>query len=111
VKLILLIVGILCVHVAFAQEHAPTATQCQADQRLWLSQLETPTGPADVQYSTLVKWVDELQKCTVVDPDRASEYENTRNETLFVEATRQSSFIQRHGLFPQFLAEDKAGKR
>jgi hypothetical protein len=53
----------------------------------------------------------ELQKCTVVDPDRASEYENTRNETLFVEATRQSSFIQRHGLFPQFLAEDKAGKR
>jgi hypothetical protein len=117
VKRTLLAVAILIAVPAIGQEveHAPTVAQCQADQRLWLSKLEDDGngrhGLDDVTFRTLNIWKKEMRQCEVVDPENSQKYYNTLSEAMVAIATRELSFIVRHGLADQFIAEDAAGKR
>jgi hypothetical protein len=91
-------------------EHAPTAAQCQADQRLWLSRLEGPSSQLP-EYKVLVGWSSEMKDCQEVDPTNNFKYFNTRTELTAEQQIRLSRFLERHGLWNQFRAEDAAGKR
>lgn len=93
-------------------EHAPTVAQCQADQRLWLSQVEqSPTDPRSPHYLTLIDWNAEMNVCEKVDPENVRKYNNTETEIAYLRLTRFRNFLQRHQLLGKFLEEDTAGKR
>ena|SRR6266436_4236917 len=94
-------------------EHAPTVAQCQADQRLWLSKIESdPTNQLTLPtYSVLHKWEGEMRDCEDVDPDNKLRYYNTAEEISSAETTRLLDFLTRHQLWDKFLEEDEAGKR
>jgi hypothetical protein len=92
-------------------EHAPTVAQCQADQRLWLSKLESDHGTDDVTVHTLLGWGEEMEQCIVVDPQNQYKYFNTKSEANADRLLRMGDFIERHGLYRQFIVEDEAGKR
>jgi hypothetical protein len=92
-------------------EHAPTVEQCQADQRLWLSQLES-TGPLpDVPFRTLNAWMKEMNQCQHVDLKNSFQYLNTISEANSESRNRLEHFLDRHNLYEQFLKEDDEGKR
>lgn len=97
---------------AFGQdiEHAPTVAQCQADQRLWLSQMEPEHQTLPI-WSAMAERIAEMDSCGKVDPDHSKEYENTCHELEFNLADRFMDFIKRNGMWGQFTAQDKAGKR
>lgn len=114
IKRTLLAVAILIAVPALGQkvEHAPTAAQCQADQRLWLSRLEDNADRLkDVTVRTVPAWQAEMQQCQAVDPENQRKYANTRSEAEAEIESRKGYFISRHGLYGQFLAEDAAGQR
>lgn len=110
-----LAVAVLIVASAFAQEveHAPTVAQYQADRAYWMSKLEKPDGHGadDVSYDTLRGWSNEMDKCEVVDPANYPKYYNAWVEAVETQEAREVSFIVRHNLWKQFMAEDAAGKR
>jgi hypothetical protein len=90
-------------------EHAPTVAQCQADQRLWLSELEGDTN--SITYTALRDWSVEMIDCQKVDPAHEFAYYNTEGEASILQNMRLMHFIKRHGTWDTFLAEDTAGKR
>jgi len=110
---VLALAALLIASPAFAQqvEHAPTVAQCQADQRLWFSMMETAHGVDKESIETFGAWQDEMIKCDAVDPSNRFLYMNTRAEASSYEATRYIRFLVRHNLYKQALAEDKAGAR
>lgn len=113
-KTLLLAAAILIGVPAIGQDvqHAPSVAQCQADQRLWLSRLEDNGDKLkDVTIRTLAAWQDEMGQCLAVDPENKFKYSNTRSETAAEIELREGDFIDRHGLYDQFLAEDAAGQR
>ena len=104
---------------AFGQdiEHAPTVDQCQADQRLWLSEVRDD-GAKDWAHSatntsarTLILWGHEMTICGNVDPNNDAVYSHTWQLIQLTLNSRVEDFVMRHGVWQQFLAEDKAGKR
>jgi hypothetical protein len=90
-------------------EHAPTVDQCQADQRLWLSQIEGDNSK--LSFDVLRQMAGEMDKCSEVDPANERRYYGTMAEASAAMALRLSKFIERHQLWAQFEAEDAAGKR
>jgi hypothetical protein len=92
-------------------EHAPTVAQCQADQALWLSKLETRDGTSDILVQTLHKWQHEMSACEAVDSLNKSKYFNAETKIEAEIEGRELSFIYRHNPYQQFLDEDAAGKR
>ena len=113
VSILWLFVFALLIHgKAFGQdiEHAPTVAQCQADQRLWLSQMEPEHQTLPI-WSAMAERIAEMDSCGKVDPDHSKEYENTCHELEFNLADRFMDFIKRNGMWGQFTAQDKAGKR
>lgn len=104
------------VFVAVGQdiEHAPTVAQCQADQRLWLSEIEANDKDSSVQLpdmSVLHQWLREMNNCITVDPENKTRYYNTVGEIDAEMLLRTESFIRRHALWSKFMGEDAAGKR
>jgi hypothetical protein len=97
-----------------AQQHAPTAEQCRADQRLWLSELEGPPGPpasiGSIGYPELLKRSDEMYACRAVDPDFEHQYYNAMAEFAFARAVRLEAFLRFHKLYDQFVTEDAQGR-
>ena len=62
---------LLCACMAVAQQdpiHAPTVAQCQADQRLWLSQMEPEHQTLPI-WSAMAERIAEMDSCGKVDPD------------------------------------------
>ena len=94
-----------------ARRHALKVEKCQADQQKWLSQLEDDNARAAPDYVTEFEERKEMAACEEVDPDNRARYYNTVAEIGFDESTRMGDFIQRHGLWKQFIEEDKAGMR
>lgn len=90
-------------------EHAPTVAQCQADQRLWLPQIES--SDSTLTYDVLSQRASEMSDCASVDPPNNVRYVNTYSEATAVRLMRLSHYVQRHELWMQFEAEDAAGKR
>lgn len=107
-----IILALLVAAPAFTQEveHAPTVAQCQADQRLWLADLEDNEA-RDVKFYTLLEWRTEMMKCEKVDPENYWKYLNTESEATAGQNSRQYNFLHRHGLLDQFLKEDAEGAR
>jgi Tfp pilus assembly protein PilV len=93
-------------------EHAPTVAQCQADQRLWLSQMESDHGQGSLPaYDVIDKWKWEMDDCMSVDPESKVRYYNTESEVWVVQMARTKDFLKRHQMWETFLDEDAAGKR
>jgi hypothetical protein len=94
-------------------EHAPTVTQCRADQRLWFSKLGTPDNldVANVSFTELDDWRLEMGACFVVDPDLRPQYANTISEIYHTMFNRAEDFLARHDLFDEFITEDEKGCR
>lgn len=111
---------------ALAQEHAPTADQCKADQAVWGSdharieynEAETrhiESGTAnrtDIALLTipqLKQRMHEMYQC--VDVVAVEPYHTTGNFYHDVMSDRYSSFVIRHGLIKQMMDEDAVGER
>jgi hypothetical protein len=113
-KRLLVLVSLILTVSLVGQEikHAPTVAQCQADQRWWLSKLETLPVDTDLpSYATLSLWSSEMVQCQKVDPPNEWKYYNVEGEVSDVQASRMIKFLGRQGLWSKFLAEDAAGKR
>ena len=109
----LLILGVF-VLVAVGQDvqHAPTVAQCQADQRMWVSELEEDNSSSKLpSVHVLMGWTREMRDCERVDPENKVRYYNTIWEIDGELVVRLSDFIVRHDLMTQFRDEDDAGKR
>jgi len=63
------------------------------------------------EFFAFAAWQDEMLQCLAVDPENHLKYSNTQSETEADIELREGDFINRHGLFEQFIAEDAAGKR
>ena len=48
-------------------EHAPTVAQCQADQRLWFSQVQQ-NGKTSPARAVMIERIREMINCIQVDP-------------------------------------------
>jgi hypothetical protein len=110
---LIVLIGLLVAPSLVGQvEHAPTVAQCQADQRLWLSKLETLPVDKDLpSYTTLSLWNNEMGQCQKVDPPNEWKYYNVEGEISDVEISRMIKFLGRQGLWSKFIAEDAAGNR
>jgi hypothetical protein len=100
---------ILTASLAGQVEHAPTVAQCQADQRLWLSQVED--NDSSLKYDALNDMAVEMGRCTKVDPPNEIRYDNVYSEATAVRLMRLKHFLVRHQLWSKFIEEDAAGKR
>ena len=95
-------------------EHAPTVAQCQADQRLWLAQIEADANGDKTGLPTIYvirAWGLEMTQCKDVDSINRSKYFNTEAEISTEEMLRLRHFLDRHDLLEKFIDEDAAGKR
>jgi hypothetical protein len=108
-RLITLAVTVLATSLVGQVEHAPTVAQCQADQRLWIDEIEN--RGTHLKYVTIDGWLLEMGDCDKVDPKNHSNYHSTEAEIVAEEALRMEGFIQRHSLWNKFIAEDSAGTR
>lgn len=89
-------------------EHAPTVEQCQADQKIWLTEM---TQSNDQSFSTLGQRFTEMRQCIELDPAHNTRYYNTGSQALYLQALRETDFLTRHNLYDQFIEEDAEGKR
>jgi hypothetical protein len=108
-------------------QHAPTLESCLADINLWSSQIEPRLNPSEEQIhaATKVLTFAELQArlqylgaCTgaypqLLDaPKRKMSWAASLAYDYDIEQDqRLMDFLDRHHLGPQFLSEDRAGKR
>jgi hypothetical protein len=99
----------------FGQDHAPTAAQCQADERLWESDLHKASSTKDAisrfSFQSLQDRFSEMEDCIAVDEERGPYYASLAGIYGVGVAARLKHFIERHNLMAQFLSEDAAGKR
>jgi hypothetical protein len=109
---------ILLVGTVFGQEHAPTISQCQADERLWSAeslQAKSGTGfePSIRNYpvNELQARVRELTECIAVDP-HSHGYSSTAMVILSQANKRLMRYIQETGQADSYDAWEKkqAGK-
>jgi hypothetical protein len=109
----LLVLGwlILTTSLVGQVEHAPTVAQCQADQRLWMSEVNEGDSPRLPTYNVLQIWENEMSDCQKVDADNRLKYYNTQEEIGEMQHIRLLNFLSRHRLVDKFAAEDAAGKR
>jgi hypothetical protein len=88
----LLVLVLVSVSTVGSQEvkHAPTVEQCRADQRLWLSKLESSVADpvANVSFKELSGWQHEMFECQSVDPEFHNRYYNTHSE-IYAEKMRK----------------------
>lgn len=108
-----LLLLVIPLHAIHAQEvkHAPTVEQCRADQRLWMSKVETDSDVVSISFTDLSSWADEIDDCEKVDPDSRYKYLSLESEIAYTKISRFRKFLKRHDLLQQFLAEDAQGKR
>ena len=96
---------------SLGQDHAPTTQQCQADQRFWFGQVDTPAEISKLSFRELQQRAEEMHKCNAVDAANVHYYQATRELLHFEQMHRLEHFLERHNLMGKFLAEDDAGKR
>jgi hypothetical protein len=101
---------LLSASVAAQIEHATTVAQCQADQHLWMQQLQDLSHPLP-GFHTMTERYKEMEHCTQVDHANEVQYYNTSSEIQANQLTRLFNFVQRHDLWDKFIEEDAAGKR
>jgi hypothetical protein len=92
-------------------QHAPTVAQCQADQRLWDSEIMNKSRDDLPVVGILQKQTSEMRDCLSVDPPHQFQYIVTTDEIDAEELIRTLHFLQRHNMMADFKTEDAAGKR
>ena len=103
---------VLTAYLTAQIEHAPTVAQCQADQRLWLAQVEDRYHRSGLpHYYEMNTRMEEMNACGKVDPANEPRYNSTMYETNAEETLRLMNFIHRNNLWDKFIEEDKAGMR
>ena len=107
----LLMLTLLTASVAGQIEHAPTVAQCQADQRLWLSEIEDTDSTTQPLFSILGQRSHEMSQCEDVDPANRFKYYNTHSEIIAAQTGRMYHYLVRHDLWGRFLTEDAMGLR
>jgi hypothetical protein len=97
----------------FAQEHAPTAAQCQADERLWSSESKQATAGTGFdltirRYSLneLIARSKEMMMCIPVDPSRGK-YESTAMLILSQIERRLTRYVQETGQAEKYDAWER----
>ena len=105
------IVLLLLLTASFAQEHAPTVQQCQANRLLWWDQFDTPKVISKLPAKKLNERSDEMHDCAVVDEENQHSYLQLAGMFQMEYELRLLDFVTRHHLMAQFMAEDAAGKR
>jgi hypothetical protein len=108
-RLLILASLILTTSLVGQVEHAPTVAQCQADQKLWDSKIESKLGLPEV--GILQKWTSEMEDCMTVDSQHQLQYVFTASEVDTETVLRMMHFLQRHNMLEDFKTEDAAGKR
>jgi hypothetical protein len=120
-KPILLAAAILIAIPLFAQtpDHAILPEQCRADAHLWHSQTKNDT--IKLSFEELRQRGLEMFNCGSIDSgtnESVQQFDDDlkKYNALFMvydnlRLQRMAAFIERHGLFDQFIAEDTAGKR
>ena len=96
-----------------AQEmnHAPTVSQCRAEQRLWLSKLEQyPPDVAEVSYGDLQYWTLDMVVCANLDAGHEVFYLNTYSMADHERIKRLEGFLHQRTLFYEFLKQDAQDK-
>lgn len=128
VKSFLLMFGLLFVVTANAQEHAPTAAQCQADAAVWgdsssqteYNQAQTAfvkgnipnkTDIAKLGLDEVIARQDEMANCMKVDRPSFNRYYDTQQFYHSIFTDRLFDFIERHNLMAQVKLEDSQGER
>ena len=89
-------------------KHAPTLAQCQADQRLWLADMDSSKR---LTYEVLTRREREMLECEKVDDPNLDLYYNTAVDMDEEALLRLVHFLDRHQLLGKFREEDAAGKR
>jgi hypothetical protein len=115
-KIAILLAAILLPGFAnLAQEHAPTAEQCDADLRLWASQASTldklPYKEVEAREQEMFNCGGSVNSQTQQGFIKAKSYDSASNLYRGEMGERLSDFLVRHNLIEQFLAEDAQGKR
>jgi len=96
----------------YADDHAPTVAQCQADQRLWWNQLDNDKEAiSKLTVRQLNERSGEMNQCGIVDKQHVESYSRTAAMFHLEIENRLRRFLERHGLMKQFVDEDRAGKR
>jgi hypothetical protein len=97
------------------QQHAPTADQCDADRRLWVSQWSNvsslPYHEVEAREAEMTACSNIMDSSTEAGFLKAKLYETTSSSYRAEMGARLQSFLARHNLIEQFQSEDAAGKR
>jgi hypothetical protein len=64
-----------------------------------------------LNHATLIRWYSEMSKCAAVDKSRDVTYFLISAQIDRELGQRMAHFIDRHGLWDKFSAEDEAGER
>src|SRR5215469_11967633 len=114
-KTLWLLLMVILPQLVHSQEvhYAPTVEQCRADQQLLMSKLKPSKGmgTSNVSYKELDSWTKEILECLKVDPENELRYYNAVREVSVVQIDRLETFLSRHSLYDQFIAEDTQGCR
>jgi hypothetical protein len=121
---------ILAPMAANAQEHAPTAAQCQADVAVWgdsSMEMETEynkaqtafvndntpnkTDTAKLGLDEIIARQGEMANCMKVDRPSFNRYYDTQQFYHSILMDRLFDFIKRHNLMEQVKLEDSRGER
>lgn len=106
-------------------EHAPTPEQCRADIDAWgiprpgllnteqtFDALASATArDRSLSANMLDARMKELSLCMRTDKANSWRYGETHRAYIIAQLARMASFMQRHNLMSQFLAEDEQGQR
>jgi hypothetical protein len=88
----------------FSQEHAPTVTQCRADERLWSAEsMQAGAGTGfesplkDYSLNELILRSKEMAGCVVVDPPNKDNYPSTAMLIMSTVNKRLVRYVQETG--------------
>jgi hypothetical protein len=103
-KILFLVSMLLCSFTAISEDHAPTAAQCQADQKWWSSQSNAATSgngfDTSIKKYSLNELLDrakEMTVCVSVDYQNHSSYESTAMVILSQTNKRLVRYVQETG--------------
>lgn len=117
-----ILIVIVLVSAAFAQEHAPTPDQCRADYRLWTTK---GTDLTDFSWKELMERSHVMTGCSTTDPEWTRQFAEQAVRlggnasisygdlgTLYHAAAGDKAigFLMRHHLMDQFVKESESGK-
>ena len=111
-RLLLLLVMVMPLQLVPQEVHyAPTVEQCRVDQQLLMSKLKPSKGmrTSNVSYKELDSWTKEILECLKVDPENEVRYYKAVREINLIQIDRLETFLSRHSLYDQFIAEDTQG--